>query len=74
MLVVKAVRWHRVEHLSPTAGPPTGHCSVCGGSDLGKPVETALDAVTRRYYDVVRCEGCGYDLLEVRAPVAAATA
>jgi hypothetical protein len=74
MLVVQAVRWHRVERLSPAAGPPARRCSACGGSNLGKPVETALDAITRCYYDVVRCQSCGYDLLESCAPVAAASA
>jgi hypothetical protein len=74
MFVVQAVRWHHVERPSAATGPPTRRCSVCDSSELGKPVETALDAATRRYYDVVGCQGCGYDLLEPRAPVVAATA
>jgi hypothetical protein len=74
MLLVKAVRWHTVERRPAAQGTVVRRCSVCGDSEFGAAVETALDAATRSYYDVVRCQGCGYDLLESRAPVVAATA
>jgi hypothetical protein len=74
MLIVKVARWHVVERLRSVAGPAVRCCSVCGGVEFGAPAETALDAATGRYYDVVRCPGCNYDLLEPVPPAAAVIA
>jgi hypothetical protein len=64
MYIVKAVRWHMVERSPLPDEAPRRRCSVCAGSDLGAGGETALDAATGMRYWVVRCHGCGYDLLE----------
>jgi ribosomal protein S27E len=64
MRVVKAERWHMVEtdEAAAGAGMASRRCSVCGSDHL-VPHEDAV---------LVRCEGCGYDLLEPLAAPAAA--
>jgi hypothetical protein len=64
MYIVKAVRWHMVERLPTSGAAPARCCSMCGCSQLRPSDETALDASTGMRYRVVRCHGCGYDLLE----------
>jgi DNA-directed RNA polymerase subunit RPC12/RpoP len=65
MRVVKAERWHHVQ--STAAGER--RCSVCGAGQLGPAGETVLDGETTRRYQLVRCQSCGYDLLEARVTV-----
>ena len=76
MRVVKAERWHLVETsqetTAPRVGAPPRRCSVCGSPQLAAPGETVLDAATLARYRVVRCGGCGYDLLEPLPAVALA--
>ncbi len=62
MQIVKAERWHKVEPVS--GGSTMRHCSVCGSRRLAVRDEPVLDGSTRARYRVVRCDGCGYDLLE----------
>jgi hypothetical protein len=64
MYLVQAARWHAVRHLPTPEQTPTRYCSVCGSAQLRPSEETVLDAGTRLRYRVVRCHGCGYDLLE----------
>src|SRR5688572_24725532 len=71
MRVVKADRWHKVELAADSAADR--RCSVCGSLRLAAPGETVLDGTTRTRYRVVRCAGCGFDLLEP-LPKAFATA
>ncbi len=73
MRVVKAERWHKV-NVVPTSGsqPPQRMCSACGSHQLGAPSDTVIDATTLQRYRVVRCQQCGYDLLEAVAPSLAA--
>ena len=72
MRVVKAERWHMVE---TDAGTGARRCSVCGSRQLLPHEDAVLDGVTLRRYRTVRCEGCGYDLLEpLAAPVTAGIA
>ncbi len=73
MYLVKAARWHSVEWLPAADGAPSRRCSVCGGADLIPSGETALDASVNRRYGVLRCRGCGYDLLEPQVRAAAAS-
>jgi hypothetical protein len=69
MRVVKADRWHRVE-----AEPGARRCcSVCGSTELTATDETVLDSSSLRWYRVVRCGGCAYDLLEESALAAVAS-
>ncbi|HEY7060333.1 MAG TPA: hypothetical protein VII06_02555 [Chloroflexota bacterium] len=76
MRVVKAERWHMVEtdNGAPTAGAGGAlrRCSVCGSRQLQAHEDAVLDGATLRRYRTVRCEGCGYDLLEPLATPAAA--
>jgi hypothetical protein len=72
MQVVKAERWHMVKEAGASDGAAR-RCSVCGSADLVPHDEAVLDAGTLRRYHVVRCEGCGYDLLEPVAAELAAT-
>jgi hypothetical protein len=79
MRVVKADRWHMVttDNDSTAVGVPTAsrRCSVCGSGCLVAHADAVLDGATLRRYRTVRCEGCGYDLLEPLAvPVAAGLA
>ncbi len=60
MRVVKANRWHKVDHESQ----PSRRCSWCGSSELTATGETVLDSATLKWYRVVRCGGCAFDLLE----------
>jgi len=64
MFIVKAARWSSVDLLLSAQGAPVRCCSVCASTDLWVSGETALDAITNRRYGVVRCLGCGFDLLE----------
>ena len=70
MRVVKAERWHRVDAVhgaSPTGASgvvASGRCSVCGSSQLSPHDRVVMDGVSQTRYSVVRCAGCGYDLLE----------
>jgi hypothetical protein len=74
MYIVKAGRWNSVDLLLSAQGAPVRCCSVCASTDLCASSETALDATTNRRYSVVRCMGCGYDLLEpIVTAVAAAS-
>jgi hypothetical protein len=41
---------------------------VCGSPYLTPHDAHVLDGATLTRYQVVRCEGCGYDLLEALAP------
>ena len=68
MQVVKAERWHKVETWHPSAGATERRCSVCGSAHLAPHGDVALDGTTLARYRVVRCEGCGFDLLEPLAP------
>jgi hypothetical protein len=68
MQVVKAERWHKVETSRPRAGAASRRCSVCGSQHLAPHGDPVLDGVTLARYQVVRCEGCGYDLLEMLVP------
>ena len=75
MRVVKAERWHMVETdegAAAGAGTALRRCSVCGSRQLHPHEDAVLDGVTLRRYRTVRCEGCGYDLLEPLAAPAAA--
>ena len=75
MRVVKADRWHLVEtdeRTAATGASASRRCSVCGSSHLVAHGETVLDGATLRRFRTVRCEGCGYDLLEPQAAPAAA--
>ncbi len=76
MRVVKADRWHMVatdETLTATdAGTASRRCSVCGSRRLVAHEDAVLDGATLRRYRTVRCEGCGYDLLEPLATPAPA--
>ncbi|HLH26310.1 MAG TPA: hypothetical protein VK066_27640 [Chloroflexota bacterium] len=76
MRVVKAERWHMVTtDEGPTAaGADTAsrRCSVCGSRRLVAHEDDVVDAATLRRYRTVRCEGCGYDLLEPLAAPAPA--
>ncbi len=60
MRVVKAERWHRVD----TTSHGSRRCSACGSSQLVPTGETVLDSGSLKWYRVVRCGGCAYDLLE----------
>jgi DNA-directed RNA polymerase subunit RPC12/RpoP len=77
MRVVKADRWHMVAtDEAPTAagaGTASRRCSVCGSRHLVAHEGAVIDGATLRRYRTVRCEGCGYDLLEplVAAPTTA---
>jgi hypothetical protein len=71
MRVVKADRWHKVQPAADSTADR--RCSVCGSSRLAAPGETVLDGTTRARYHVVRCAGCGFDLLEP-VPTVLATA
>jgi DNA-directed RNA polymerase subunit RPC12/RpoP len=77
MRVVKAERWHKVETNEHTAAAGAGaasrRCSVCGSQQLRALGDTVLDSATLGRYRVIRCEGCGYDLLEPVAVAPAAT-
>ena len=77
MRVVKAERWHKVERPEnpmAEATSPARSCSVCGSQHLTSPGQTVVDAGTLARYRVVRCAGCGYDLLEpTNAALAAAS-
>jgi hypothetical protein len=67
MRVVKAERWHMVEtdeDAAAGAGMASRRCSVCGSHHLVPHEDAVLDGATLRRYRTVRCEGCGYDLLE----------
>lgn len=68
MRVVKAERWRKV---ATPAGLIGRHCSTCGSSRLATLGETVLDGSTLTRYQVVRCEDCGYDLLEPTCQVVA---
>jgi ribosomal protein S27E len=72
MYIVKAARWHFVEVLPSATRTPTRRCSVCASTDLRPSGQTALDAVANRRYGIVRCQGCGYDLLEPAVTTVAA--
>ena len=75
MRVVKGERWHMVETdeaAAAGAGMASRRCSVCGSPHLVPHADAVLDGVTLRRYRTVRCEGCGYDLLEPLAAPAAA--
>ena len=72
MYIVKAARWHGVELLPVPDRMSTRRCSVCACSKLGAGGEIVLDAATSVRYQVVRCHGCGYDLLEPLARSSAA--
>ena len=68
MYLVRAARWHMVE-IPPTtstssAGAPPRRCSACGSGELAPAGTTVMDALTHERYSMVRCYGCGYDLLE----------
>ncbi len=62
MQVVKAERWHMVERGE--ADGALRRCSVCGSLYLTARGEPVIDGSTLTRYRVLRCEGCGYDLLE----------
>ena len=68
MYMIKAARWHTVEVLPALERARGRRCTVCAGSDLGPLGELVLDAVSGTHYRIVRCAGCGYDLLESVAP------
>jgi hypothetical protein len=68
MQVVKAERWHKVEIQRPSNGAAVRQCSVCGSSRLTPHGDNVLDGISLDRYRVVRCEGCGFDLLEPLAP------
>jgi DNA-directed RNA polymerase subunit RPC12/RpoP len=76
MCVVKAERWHMVQtdEASTAAGTETvsRRCSVCGSQRLVAHGDAVVDGATLRRYRTVRCEGCGYDLLEPLAAPATA--
>jgi hypothetical protein len=72
MFIVKAARWHFVEILPSAARTPIRRCSVCASTDLRASGQTALDAVANCRYEIVRCQGCGYDLLELAVPAVVA--
>ncbi len=72
MYVVKAARWHFVEVLPSATRTPIRRCSVCASTDLTASGQTALDALANRRYRIVRCQGCGYDLLEPAVPAVVA--
>jgi hypothetical protein len=76
MRVVKADRWHMVATdeapAAAGAGTASRRCSVCGSQHLVAHDDAVLDGATLRRYRTVRCEGCGYDLLEPLAAPAAA--
>ena len=77
MRVVKAERWHLVETDEPAAAAgadASRRCSVCRSDRLVAHGETVLDGATLRRFRTVRCEGCGYDLLEPLAVPAAGLA
>ena len=74
MRVVRADRWHLVDtdqHAAAGAGTASRCCSVCGSPHLVAHDDVVLDGATLRRYRTVRCQGCGYDLLE---PLAQPTA
>jgi ribosomal protein S27E len=64
MQIVRAERWHQVDTARSGARAEGRRCSVCGAQQLRPRPEAVFDGVTRRRYRVVRCAGCGYDLLE----------
>ena len=72
MYIVKAARWHGVELLPVPGRMSARRCSVCACLELGAGGEIVLDAVASVRYQVVRCYGCGYDLLEPLARSSAA--
>jgi hypothetical protein len=59
MRIVKAERWHRVDREGGI-----DQCSVCWSGRLLRTNDVVLDSTTLQQYRVVRCQGCGYDLLE----------
>ncbi|HZU06593.1 MAG TPA: hypothetical protein VFB73_11520 [Chloroflexota bacterium] len=61
MQVIRAERWHQVV-VPPEPAPP--YCSVCGSTRLTPRREVVFDGTTRARYHLVRCGGCGYDLLQ----------
>ena len=74
MYIVRSDRWRHVDTAPPTmSGKPSRRCSVCTSRDLTAKSEVVLDPYTRTRYSVLRCHGCGNDLLEP-LPVASAAA
>lgn len=67
MQVIRANRWHHVDLGGPLRPSAPRRCSVCGAEQLTPKGETVVDGVSGRYYAIVRCDGCGYDLLDPRA-------
>ncbi len=64
MQVVRADRWHKVS-ADDTSGNAGGRrCSVCNAECPPVHREAVLDGTTLRRYWIVRCAGCGCDLLE----------
>ncbi len=72
MYIVKAARWHVVERLPLPDRIAARRCSVCACLELSAGGEIVLDAAAGIRYQVVRCHGCGYDLLEPLARASAA--
>jgi hypothetical protein len=76
MRVVKAERWHHVASAEAPGvdGRPARRCSVCASAQLGSGGDIVMDGASLARYQVVRCGGCGYDLLEPLAVTLAASA
>ncbi len=64
MDVVRAERWHLVDTAGKNGASTRRRCSVCGMEQLYPRDGAVLDSASRQRFRVVRCAGCGYDLLE----------